>query len=210
VPKYFVCKICDDLVPEYDLREHLREHHPATGSMDATEVRSQYVYDQRRNELNAMRRLLEQDPDAKRVRVFLGGTCNGSKWRDDLIKMLDTENLSYFNPVVDDWTPECQKEEIRQREEVCNYYLYVLTSKMTGVYAVAELVEDAVQNPDHTIFCFLCVDEKDTFTTGQIKSMQAVASLVRKRGAAVCESLHGVAKMLNERAQEIPLYGTTE
>ena len=24
--------------------------------------------------------------------------------------------IDYFNPVVDDWTPECQDEEIRQRE----------------------------------------------------------------------------------------------
>lgn len=30
-------------------------------------------------------------------RVFLGGTCNESTWRDELIKKL---KIDYFNPVV--------------------------------------------------------------------------------------------------------------
>lgn len=37
-------------------------------------------------------------------KVFLGGTCNESAWREELIQML---NVDYFNPVVDDWTEEC-------------------------------------------------------------------------------------------------------
>ena len=45
-------------------------------------------------------------------KVFLGGTCNGSTWRDELIPML---NIDYFNPVVENWTSECQKEELKQR-----------------------------------------------------------------------------------------------
>ena len=49
----------------------------------------------------------------KKEKVFLGGTCNNSTWRDRLIPMLDVD---YFNPVVKDWTPECQAEEIKQRE----------------------------------------------------------------------------------------------
>ena len=34
-------------------------------------------------------------------KVFLGGTCNDSLWREELIKKLE---IDYFNPVVDDWT----------------------------------------------------------------------------------------------------------
>ena len=41
-------------------------------------------------------------------KVFLCRTCNESTWRDDLIKKL---TIDYFNPVVDDWTPECMEEE---------------------------------------------------------------------------------------------------
>ncbi len=36
-------------------------------------------------------------------KVFLGGTCNESTWRDRLIKLL---KINYFNPVVKDWTPK--------------------------------------------------------------------------------------------------------
>ena len=46
-------------------------------------------------------------------KVFLGGTCNESTWRDRLIEMLE---IDYFNPVVDDWTEECYEEGLRRRE----------------------------------------------------------------------------------------------
>ena len=46
------------------------------------------------------------------MKVFLGGTCAESKWRDNIIPQLKCE---YFNPVVDDWTPECQKIEERKK-----------------------------------------------------------------------------------------------
>ena len=54
------------------------------------------------------------------MKVFLGGTCAESKWRQKLIPKL---KIDYFNPVVDDWTEECQKEEIKQRN-VCDYYFF--------------------------------------------------------------------------------------
>ena len=45
------------------------------------------------------------------MKVFLGGTCNGSRWRNELIPLLECE---YFNPVVEDWTPSCQKDGMIQ------------------------------------------------------------------------------------------------
>ena len=54
-------------------------------------------------------------------KVFLGGTCNESSWREELIPMLKCE---YFNPVVKDWTPQCQEEKENQKiieEEKTNY-----------------------------------------------------------------------------------------
>ena len=41
-------------------------------------------------------------------KVFLGGTCNGSTWREELIPILE---INYFNPVVSDWTPEVNKKK---------------------------------------------------------------------------------------------------
>ena len=36
-------------------------------------------------------------------KVFLGGTCNNSTWREELIPQL---KIDYYNPVVKDWTLE--------------------------------------------------------------------------------------------------------
>ena len=59
----------------------------------------------------------------KTKKVFLGGTCNNSNWREKLIAKLKCE---YFNPVVIDWNEEI--EEVKQREE-CDFVLYVITPK---------------------------------------------------------------------------------
>jgi hypothetical protein len=61
-------------------------------------------------------------------KVFLGGTCNESQWRKELIPM---SSIDYFNPVVPEWTPECMEEERRQREP-CDHCLYVITPLMMG------------------------------------------------------------------------------
>ena len=107
------------------------------------------------------------------MKVFLGGTCNESTWRDRLISQL--KDVDYFNPVVPDWTEECMAEEINQRES-CDFVLYVITPFMTGVYAIAEAVDDSNKRPGKTLFCFLGCDlnesgESKSFTIGQMMSL---------------------------------------
>jgi hypothetical protein len=128
-------------------------------------------------------------------RVFLGGTCNESIWRDLLIPML---KIDYFNPVVDDWTPERQAEEIRQREQ-CDFCLYTITPRMTGVYSIAEVVDDSNKRPEKTIFCILETDPigGEQFTKGQIKSIEAVGKMVERNGGKLFRSLKDVADYLN-------------
>jgi len=94
-------------------------------------------------------------------KVFLGGTCNGSLWRNDLIKDL---KIDYFQPQAEDWTPEMMQKEIKQREE-CDFCLYVITPKMTGVYSIAEVVDDSNKRPGETIFSFLLSDEDKKITS---------------------------------------------
>lgn len=55
----------------------------------------------------------------KSNKVFLGGTCNESKWRDELIPKLEEIHFDYFNPVVKDWTPGYQVTEIYEKEDKC-------------------------------------------------------------------------------------------
>lgn len=129
-----------------------------------------------------------------KTKVFLGGTCNNSTWRDELIPML---KIDYFNPVVDDWTPECQDEEIRQRES-CDYCLYTITPKMTGVYSIAEVVDDSNKRPEKTILCVLDEDNESSFSETQIKSLKQVKEMVKNNGANVFDSLEDIASFLNK------------
>lgn len=132
------------------------------------------------------------------MKVFLGGTCNESQWRDRIIEQL---KIDYFNPVVDDWTEECMAEEVRQRE-LCDFVLYVITPLMTGVYAVAEAVDDSNKRPEKTVFCFLEADvdssaERKQFTGGQVRSLTQVGKMIERNGAYVCGSLEQVWNYLN-------------
>lgn len=128
------------------------------------------------------------------MKVFLGGTCNESTWRNRIITMLEIE---YFNPVVEDWTPDCMAEELRQRE-ACDFCLYVITPKMTGVYSIAEVVDDSNKRPKQTIFVRLRDDGDERFDEGQWKSLGAVAQMVERNGSVTFSDLKGVAIYLNE------------
>jgi len=130
-------------------------------------------------------------------KVFLGGTCNGSKWRNRIVHMLD---IDYFNPVVDDWTEDCMDEELRQRD-ICDFCLYTITPLMTGVYSIAEVVDDSNKRPEKTVFVVLTSDGTfhETFSDGQIKSLKSVSRMVVKNGGKFFESLKSAAVWLNEQ-----------
>ena len=111
--------------------------------------------------------------------------------------------IDYFNPVVPDWTEECQTEEIRQRAK-CDFLLYVITPLMAGVYAIAEVVQDSNVRPEKTLFCVLPEDEGSEFDIGQTKSLLMVAKMIEQNGGMVFGSLDAVADYLNQAYVEIP------
>jgi hypothetical protein len=123
------------------------------------------------------------------IKVFLGGTVY-SNWREEFIPQL---TVNYFNPIVKDWTPECQVEEIKQREE-CDFVLFTITKEMTGVYAIAEVVDDSNKRPEKTLFCVL----EEGFAPDQIKSLKATSNLIEKNGGKVFTNLYDVAKYLHQ------------
>ena len=128
-------------------------------------------------------------------KVFLGGTCNGSTWRDKLIPML---TVNYFNPVVEDWTPECQKEEIWQKSIICDIHLYVITPKMKGVFSIAEAIESAMTEEKKCVFCILGVDGNEEFDKSQIESLEAVGSMVERHGGIWVKHFDDLPQIINE------------
>lgn len=131
------------------------------------------------------------------MKVFLGGTCCESTWRERLKPLLKIE---WFDPVVKDWTPECQEEERLQRKH-CDFCLYVITPKMTGVYSIAEVTDDSNKRPEKTVFCFLKEDDEKAFEKFQIKSLTAVGKMVADNGGKVFESLEQIAEFLNNETK---------
>lgn len=124
------------------------------------------------------------------MKVFLGGTCSGYKWRDDLIPML---NCDYYNPIVKNWSEEDRLREVHERE-AADYVLYVITSGMKGVYSIAEIIDDSNKRPEKTIVCVLYnnIDEQMS------KSLSATLNLAKSNGATVLNSLEDIASFLNE------------
>ena len=125
-------------------------------------------------------------------RVFLGGTCNETTWRDELIKDLQVD---YFNPVVDDWNAPAQAREEQERDSICNIHFYLITSEMTGVYSIAEVVDSVHNKGKITILHVM----PDGFTESQLRSLSAVVGLVSRRGgiAYMDDDLKRSVKVLN-------------
>ena len=131
----------------------------------------------------------------KMKKIFLGGTCADSTWREELIPMLE---IDYFNPVVKDWTPECQEEEKRQRQN-CDYVLYVITPRMEGVYSIAEVIDDSNKRPEKTLFCFLEKDGEFKFNDKQKKSLEAVKKMIIANGATCFDYLIEIPTHVNPK-----------
>lgn len=129
------------------------------------------------------------------MKVFLGGTCAESTWRQELISMLEP-HVEYFNPVVPDWNDAAQKRELEERKN-CDYCLYVITPRMQGVYSIAEVIDDANKRYEKTIFCFLTEDGDFKFNDGQIRSLDQVKKMVERNGGKTFDSLQGIANFLN-------------
>ena len=137
-------------------------------------------------------------------RVFLGGTCNESTWREKIIPLLE---IDFYNPVVSDWTEECKQEELHQRS-ICDYCLYVITPLMEGVYSIAEVVDDSNKRPEKTIFCFTITDYipainecgliEKKFTDKQINSLREVGKMVQRNGGMFFETIEEAVNYLNK------------
>lgn len=129
------------------------------------------------------------------MKVFLGGTCAGRKWRDELIPQL---KCNYYNPIVKNWSEEDRLREVRERQ-TADIVLYTITSDMAGVYSIAEIIDDSNKRPNKTVICILY----DGFDKKMTHSLKAVENLAKENGARVFDNLEDVAKYLN-------LYQTVE
>lgn len=129
------------------------------------------------------------------MKVFLGGTINGSDWRDELIFKLE---IDYFNPVVEVWDEEAQSREAFEKESA-DFLLFVITPLMDGVFSIAEAVDASNKTPERTLFCVLDSDEGKEWSGFQRQSLEATKRLIKSNGAHVFGNLDEIADFLNGR-----------
>ena len=132
----------------------------------------------------------------EKIRIFLGGTCASSAWREELQSKLDTERIETFNPVVPNWTPECQAIEDYHREtdDIC---LYVITPEGDGFYSFVEVTDDSNKRPESTVLCILTEAGGKKFEGHMLKCALKTAKLVAKNGVFVTDNLDELAAFLN-------------
>lgn len=128
------------------------------------------------------------------MKVFLGGTCSGWKWRDELQALL---KCKYYNPIVKDWSEEDRLREVYERE-TCDYVLYGITNGIEGVYSIAEAVDDSNKRPEKTLFLNLYREDDRKSTQLMSHSLKAVEKLVKANGGLVYHDISSVADYLNE------------
>lgn len=131
------------------------------------------------------------------MKVFLGGTCSGYKWRDKLIPLLKCD---YYNPIVKNWSESDRLREVNERK-TADFVLYTITNGIKGVYSIAEVVDDSNKRPEKTIFLNLYQEnENDRLTKQMSHSLKAVENLLRNNGVKIFNSIDDVANYLNERS----------
>jgi len=83
---------------------------------------------------------LVQDSVTWRRDVFLGGSCGGTRWRDDLaIPILLKHGVSYYNPQLDSWDTHYIPIEATVKRS-CRLLLFVITA---DTHAITSMIEAA-------------------------------------------------------------------
>lgn len=131
------------------------------------------------------------------MKVFLGGTCTGWKWRDKLQPLLKCD---YYNPIVKNWSEEDRLREVQERE-TSDYVLYGITNDIKGVYSIAEIVDDSNKRPEKTLFLNLYQEDEREFTKQMSHSLKAVEKLLEENRAKCFDSMEDAAEFLNRKLE---------
>jgi len=105
--------------------------------------------------------------------IALFGTCGGFKWREPLLQCFREEDLiedvEFFDPVVEDWTPVCaeiEADHLANDSVLC----FAVTGEAYGTASLAEaaLAVNQALRPDENRFVVVYVEQKlDRVLMGQ-------------------------------------------
>ncbi|CAH8451730.1 unnamed protein product [Schistosoma turkestanicum] len=97
-----------------------------------------------------------------RYDFFLGGACNPTTWRKEVaIPILDRLGLTYYNPQVDDWSPDLMELE-RKAKSMSDILLFVFENWRTrGLVSLLEVTYLASQKKP-LVLCISKLDSTDS------------------------------------------------
>ena len=152
---------------------------------------------------------VEVDNSTESAQVFLMGTIGGAYedpnrdcWREDVIQpILDELGVSYFNPVVSEWTEENAEIEARviaQSETI----VLVITETHPSIGSLSEsgwAVLSAIERKQHIII-FIDPDSKnqESWRARQIVLSQAIPLAKNLDNVTLVNNLDGVVHALRE------------
>lgn len=116
--------------------------------------------------------------------IFLGGTTNDPDWRSRFINLWKksedsiTDEVSLFNPIVEDWTEECIKKENEVKSTARLNLFLIRPDMMKGCYSLIEATECS-----HLSKVFFAVyDPGLTMDEGSIRSFKAIGDIIEENG----------------------------
>lgn len=112
------------------------------------------------------------------LNVGLFGTCGGSKWRDPFMSKYQELDIPFFNPQVDDWTPEMAKEEAKHLAED-TVILFPITGETYATGSLAEVgfsILNAIKLDDRRDFVILISNELDASLDNEVARKESLRS----------------------------------
>lgn len=143
--------------------------------------------------------------------VFLGGSCDPTTWRQDVaIPFLEEEGCHYYNPQVEDWSPDLMKIEA-EAKLTSAVLLFVLDSQTRALATLNEIIEFSVRGQQKVIIVMdfvaagteiegQCLTSEEAQDINRARSR--MASLARRRGAEVCNSLALALRLVSSIIKE--------
>lgn len=131
--------------------------------------------------------------------AFLGGTINGSNWRQSLIDKL---KVNYFDPVVNDWNPDHRRTE-EMAKSAAKVLVYAITPKQTGFYTIAEMTHAVFGDLRPVAILILDEDEGVLYDDHQQASISAIKELLHQRiDLCLFDNVDELAQYLNKALGE--------
>ncbi|CAG2230302.1 RAW [Mytilus edulis] len=103
----------------------------------------------------------ETDSIKWKKRVFLGGSCNPTTWRQELaIPFLKSHGITFYNPQVQNWRPELLELEAQAKENA-DIMFFVIDKETRGISSMIE-VGYLVASMKQVILVLTEIEDNDT------------------------------------------------